>query len=153
MNNATKEGYMIHAHSGYCTDGTNCGCVGQSLINNLATFLVCAKKYTYFTCNPKWFINDTTFNYYDEYEKPLGAPIQENGVKVDDTYYRSFATGTAAIFNASSRQGRIFWSDEWDSDLLKSFSDRIDDWQQNIHKDYHGVDQRRQQFDQFGIIL
>ena len=160
MNNVTHDNpnIMIKAHAGYCTknnNGTvksNCGCVGQSLINDLATFLVCAKKYAYFNCNTDWLMNTTNYGWYDEYNKPLGEPLQYNGVKVDDTYYRSFATGTAAIFNATSRQGRIFWSNEWDYKLLNDLTIRINDWNDNGNN-YHVVNKRRVYFKQFDILL
>ena len=144
---------ILKAHARYCHDNTNCGCLGQSLINDLATFLVCAKKYAYFNCNKNWLLNDTNFGWYEEYGKPLGAPNQENGVKVDDTYYRSFATGTGVIFNATSRQGRIFWSDEWDAWLLKQLDDRITDWYENIDTNYDLVDKRRIYMPEFDILL
>ena len=46
------------------------------------------------------------------------------------------STGTGVIFNVTNGQGRIFWSDEWDSQLLKQLDDRITDWYQNIHINY-----------------
>ena len=164
MNNATSENsnIMVKAHAGYCdkNGGGNCGCVGQALINDLATFLVCAKKYTYFNCNQGWSLNASNYGWYQEYGKPLGKPNQENGVKVDDTYYRSFSTGTGVIFNVTSGQGRIFWSDEWDSQVLKIFNDRINDWDEYISNmnmnenfDLRLVNKRRVYISQMDIWL
>ncbi|ETO14967.1 hypothetical protein RFI_22402 [Reticulomyxa filosa] len=94
----------LKVHGGY-----QFGCEGSSFQSVLAAFLIGASQYCWFTCSQGYYITDN-IGWYPEYNYSLGPPIGD-AVKVSDTYIREFASGTVAVFNASTGNGTVFWVD------------------------------------------
>ena len=126
--------FVIKVHSGYHLAD---GCAGQSFINALAGYLIGAQKYQYFQCNVAWSM-PVNAGWQKEYEYPLGEPDRQP-VKVNNTWFRSFKSGTNVMFHANNNTGEIFWSNEYDAKFLQDMKDYFYVTLESWHKDWrHG---------------
>ena len=127
-NRSDDEQLAIKVHGGYNLAE---GCSGQSFIDVLSAYLIGVQKYQYFSCNQVWIGGDG--NWHDEYYKDLGEPKQKFPIKMNNTYYRSFASGTSVTFDTVNNTGKIYWADEND----KEFLDNLEYLYINEWKSYH----------------
>jgi len=91
-------------------------------IITMAAFLIGACKNSYYSCSVQYRVDvpgSNKFCWYDEYNKPLGAPLGGANIKIHtDTikyYYRKFSTGTRSFIDNTGNNACICWSDNTSS--------------------------------------
>ena len=95
--------YVVHG-------GNGVGCEGQAFQSQLAGFLIGVEELMWFMCSKaNYYVSDNA-QWFDEYSRPLGEPLQK-AVTVGDIWVREFAYGTIAIYNQTSNVGDIHWGD------------------------------------------
>jgi len=129
-NRSDGEQLSIHVHGGYNLAE---GCSGQSFVDVLAAYLIGVQKYQYFQCNQIWI--GGTGNWHDEYFYPLGEP-KSQPMKVNQTYFRSFASNTSVTFDTANNTGHIYWSNQYSTQFLNSLEDLYSQQWKLYHKDW-----------------
>eukprot|EP01083_Nonionella_stella_P291534 991956_1 len=129
-NRSDDEQLSLHVHGGY---GLATNCSGQSFIDVLAAYLIGVQKYQYFQCNQIWI--GGTGNWHKEYEYDLGKP-KAQPIKMNDTYFRSFASNTSVVFNTVNNSGTIYWSHQHSTSFLDHLEDLYTKEWHMYHKDW-----------------
>ena len=101
---AVKAGVMFEAHM-MCPEDP----LEQHTINNIASFLIAAGKYSYIRCGG-WSGYDPTW--YPIYDYPLGEPLANATLEADGVWRRYFKSGTIVTFDTNKEEGTIKWSNE-----------------------------------------
>ena len=132
-NRSDDEVLSIHVHGGY---DLATGCSGQSFIDVLSAYLIGVQIYQYFSCNEIWI--GGTGNWHNEYYYKLGKP-KSQPIKMNDTYFRSFASNTSVTFDTINNTGHIYWSNNHSTQFLNNLEYLyMEEWK-NYHKDWrHG---------------
>ena len=102
----TQRGVLVEARMNGEKD--NC----TDITDSLAAFLMVAEKYSYYGCSSGWFVQDHWLDWHQEYDKPLGPPLGP-GIKINNTWYRQFASGTNVTLKVLANGtmiGNIQWS-------------------------------------------
>ncbi len=91
-------------------------------IITLAAYLIGACENTYYSCSVQYrsdVAGSNKFCWYDEYNKPLGAPLGAANIKLHtdsvNYYYRKFKTDTRVFVDGTGNNACICWSDNTSS--------------------------------------
>jgi hypothetical protein len=102
LQKAVKAGVLFQAHGSCLTDLTD-----QKQVNDLAAFLVAAGPHSYYVCGG-W--NSAPTEWFEVYDRPIGAPLADAVLSADGVWSRSFKHGVSATFDTKTEMGSVSWT-------------------------------------------
>jgi hypothetical protein len=102
LQKAVKAGVLFQAHGACLNDQTN-----QQQVNDLAAFLVAAGPYSYYVCGG-W--NSAPTEWFEVYDRPIGAPLADAVLSDDGVWSRSFKHGVSVTFDTKTETGSVSWA-------------------------------------------
>lgn len=102
LQRAVKAGALFQAHGSCPSNMSN-----PKQVNDLAAFLIAAGPYSYYVCGG-W--NSAPTEWFEVYDRPLGAPVADAVLSDDGVWSRSFSHGVSVTFDTSTETGFINWA-------------------------------------------